>query len=102
MAIFGAVTLAQVQGNTQAQLANLRSALEAVNDTFTWMSAYAIADLEALGYNAADAQSVLTAVADAHAVYLIYATGQAPSTYPQVGSPYNYSTSQRVIIGPAA
>ena len=101
MAIFGAITLAQVQGNIQAQLANHQRALEALNDTYTWLSAYSASDLVALGYSSADATATLNAVADAHAEYLIHTTGQAPGSYPQVTGPYNYSTSQHVIVGTA-
>jgi hypothetical protein len=43
---------------------------------------------------------ILSAIADAHALWVIYTTGQAPATYPQVTGPYVFGASQRAIIGP--
>ena len=101
MAIFAAgVTQAYVTNNAQAKLAALRRALHDVQDFYLWLSAYAATDLVALGFTAADAQSVFSAAADANALYQIYATGLPPGTYPQPGSAYVYATSQRIVVGP--
>jgi hypothetical protein len=101
MAIFSAgITQAYVTNNAQAKLVALRNALEDVENFYQWLSNYALTDLEGLNFNANDGQQILNAFADANAMYQIYNTGQAPSTYPQVTSPYTYATSQRLVIGP--
>jgi hypothetical protein len=101
MAIFSAgITEAYVTNNAQAKLATLRNALEDLENFYLWLSNYALSDLENLGFNANDGQQILNSMADANAMYQIYTTGQAPSTYPQVTSPYTYATSQRLVIGP--
>ena len=48
----------------------------------------------------ADAQSVLSALADANALRQIYETGLPPATYPQPPQAYVYAASQRQVIGP--
>jgi len=94
------VTQAYVNNTAQAKLAALRRALIDCQQFYLWLSAYATADLVALGFTSADAQDVFSAMADANALYQIYATGQPPGTYPQAASAYVYAASQRVVIGP--
>lgn len=97
------ITEQYIVNNAQNALVQLRDALNRVNDFYLWLSAYAATDLEAapVSMDSVSAGNVLSAFADAHALYEIYMTGQAPSTYPQVtGTPYVYGVSQRVIIGP--
>lgn len=89
-----------IAGNVQQKLQVLRNALESCNDLFRWSSALSSADLEAVGFSATDAQSLLTAVADANALYVLFNTGLPPSTYPQPPSAYIYATSQAVVTGP--
>jgi hypothetical protein len=96
------ITMQMVTGNVQAKLVNLHNALADVTSLYQWLSAYAVTDLETLGFAAADAQDVFNAVADASAVATMYNTGQPPSTYPQASSAYTYATSQRVVMGPSA
>lgn len=97
MAVFGGITPQAVTTGAQARLMALRLALEAANDYYLWLSAYALSDLEAppLNFSAGDGQAILNAFSDAHQLYLAY-TGSAitPSL------PYNFSASQRLIIGP--
>jgi hypothetical protein len=96
------ITQQYIVNNAQAKLAALRRALEDVADFYAWLSAYAVADLEAapVSMDAVSAQAVFNAFADAHALSQVYLTGLPPGTYPQPGSAYVYATSQRVIIGP--
>lgn len=105
MPIFNASnqSLNYIVGTIQGSLLNLRNSLEAVNDLYSWISGISASDLEAAPFNmdSADASALLSAVADAHALYLISTTGQPPSTYPQAASAYVYSASQTQIIGVA-
>jgi hypothetical protein len=96
------ITEQYIVNNAQATLQQLRDALTRVNDFYLWLSAYAATDLEAapVSMDSVSAGNLLAAFADAHAMYQIFLTGQAPSTYPQVGTPYVYSASQRIVIGP--
>ena len=100
MPIFGGITQAYVTNNAQTKLAAVRNALENAENFYLWLSAYSLADLEATGFTAADAQDILSAFADVNALYQIYATGQPPGTYPQASSAYVYAASQRIVIGP--
>lgn len=107
MAVFSAgngITAQYIINNAQQKLANLRNALEDCENMHQWLAGVAVTDLEAapLNFSAADAQAILTALADADAIYQIYSTGQAPGTYPQVTGPYVYAASQRAVIGPLA
>lgn len=95
------LTQGQVLASIQAKLLNLRNALSDVQDLYGWSSGIAATDLETdLGFNAADANALLGAIADANAVAQVYSTGQPPSTYPQAASAYVYAASQRQVIGP--
>jgi hypothetical protein len=100
MTTFESISMSQVAGNTQTRLMALRSALEGVTELYGWFSEIALTDLEALGFNANDAQSMMSAVNDANALAQIYSTGLPPGTYPQPPEAYVYAASQRIIIGP--
>lgn len=89
-----------IAGNVAQRLLNLRNALDAVQDLYGWSSGLSAADLEAVGFSAADASTLLSAVADAHALAQIYSTGLPPGTYPQPSSAYVYAATQRQVIGP--
>lgn len=98
-------TAGQIMARVSGALVNHRQAMEVLNSIYAWTSGITAADLEAAppngpGLSVVDANAVLTAVADAHAEYLIHVTGQAPSSYPQVSSPYVYAASQNALIGP--
>lgn len=92
------ITSAYVVNNAQAKLAALRSALDDVKDFYLWLSAYSAADLEAapVSLDATSAQAIFNAFADANELYTLY-TGGGLGTYTL---PYNFSASQRVVIGP--
>ena len=97
------VTLQYIVNNAQTKLAAVRNALESADNMYQWLSGLAAADLEAapVSMDATSAGALLAAFADAHALYQVFLTGQAPSTYPQVtGTPYVYAASQRAVIGP--
>lgn len=94
------LTQGQVLANIQNRLSALRQALEDVENLYGWSSGVSAADLEGIGFSPSDANSILSAIADANAVGQIYATGQPPSTYPQAASAYVYAASQRQVIGP--
>ncbi len=98
----GNMSAAQVMARVAQALVNHRQALEVLNDMYAWSSGIPAADLEAppLSMPAADAQALLTALADAHAEYQIHVTGLPPGTYPQPASAYTYGASQTALIGP--
>lgn len=96
MAIFGGITQAYVVNNAQAKLQALRRALEDVQDFHQWLAAYADTDLVALGFTQADADAVLSAFADASELATLY-NGGGLGAYTL---PYNFSASQRIVIGP--
>jgi len=96
----GQLSAGIIAGNAQQRLVALRSALESVADLYAWSAGVAPADLEGAGFNAADAATLQSAIADANALAQIYATGLPPSTYPQPSSAYVYAASQRQVIGP--
>lgn len=105
MAVFNATgqTAAAIIGNVTGRLIAHREALENLNKLYRWTSGLSAADLTSapVSMAPADANAILAAVADAHAEYLIYLTGQAPGSYPQVtGTPYSYAASQTTVIGP--
>src|SRR5690348_3829278 len=83
-----------------AALKEHRRALEVVNDLYAWSSGVSAADLEAAPYSmsASDAAALLSAIADAHAEYLLHTTGLPPGTYPQPSSAYVYAASQNQVI----
>jgi len=104
MAIFNTGAGAGVNSTTigavvTAKLVALRAALEAVNDLQGWASGVSPADLEGIGFSAGDASTLLSAIADAGALYSIYSAGQPPGTYPQAASAYIYAASQRQVTG---
>jgi hypothetical protein len=96
MAIYGGITQSNVSTGAQARLMALRLALEAAADFYAWLSAYSSADLVAIGFTQADADALLTAFADANELAVLYNGGDL-GTYTL---PYNFSASQRKIIGP--
>jgi hypothetical protein len=96
MPIFGPISQLSISANVQSELASLRRALEAVSSLYSWLTAYAVADLVAVGYSQADAQSIFNAVTDANELNVLY-NGGGLGTYTL---PYNFSASQRIIIGP--
>ena len=93
---------AQVLTMVQTALLQHRGGLEALEHLYAWSAGVSAADLvTAFGFSTDDASSILSAIADGHAEYLVHTTGQAPGTYPQVtGTPYVYSASQSSVIGP--
>lgn len=102
MSIFNSsqLTAAVVAGQITQALKNHRAALEVLNDLFAWSSGLSAADLQGIGFSAADATALLSALNDAHAEYLIHTTGLPPGTYPQPASAYVYQASQTQVIGP--
>lgn len=92
-----------IVNNAQAKLAALQRAIEDVANFYKWLSAYSVADLEdasTINMDAASAQAIFTAFADANALAQINETGLPPASYPQPASAYVYANSQRVVIGP--
>ena len=99
----GTTTQSVVSG-AQGKLATLRDALRDCDNFYQWLKAYSAADLEAAPVNldAASAQAILNAFADADALYQLYVTGalvSPPSGYTTPGT-YAFGASQRVVIGP--
>lgn len=96
------VTQQFIVNNAQSKLANLRNALVACEQFYLWLSGLSAADLEAapISLDATSATALLSAFADANALYQIFTTGLPPGSYPQPASAYVYGNSQRVIIGP--
>lgn len=102
MTIFNqsALTVASIVNSVQQRLLAHRAALDALNELYSWSSGVALADLQAIGFSAADAGTLIAAIADAHAEYLLHTTGLPPGTYPQPASAYVYAASQTQVIGP--
>lgn len=98
MPVFGGITPQAVTSGAQSRLMTLRLALEAAQDFHLWLSSYSASDLEAapLSYAAGDATAILTAFNDASKLYDLYNGG----TLGSYTLPYNFSASQRIIIGP--
>ena len=91
------LTALQITVNVQNKLAAHRRALEDLADVYAWSSGVAASDLVAIGFSAADAQSLLNAIADAHGEYMIHTTGTDPRNPP---APYIYAASQNALLGP--
>ena len=98
MAIVNGSTMnpGQVSGSVVSALKLLRAAYNAVDDVYGWTSGISAADLEAIGFTAADATALLTAMNDAHAEHA-FRVGTPVTTYP---ANYNYQASQDAFIGP--
>jgi hypothetical protein len=94
------LTKDQILANVQTKLFQLRAALNDCNSEAAWAAGVSSADLVALGFTSADANTLLSAIADAHAVYMLYTTGLPPGSYPQPPSAYVYASSQSEVIGP--
>ena len=94
--MISSATPGQIIAYAQQQLAALRAALEGVADLYAWVSAQSLTTLEAAGLSASDAQAILTAAADATELAVLY-NGGGLGTYTL---PYNFSASQRQVIGP--
>ena len=94
--MLASITAAQILPNVQSRLITLRKALEDIVDMYDWVSEQALADLEAAGFSQADAQAVQSAMADANAIAQLYLGGGLGS----YTLPYNFSASQRQVIGP--
>jgi len=95
--------LSQTQVMTLIQQALLahRNALVTINKLYEWTSGLSAAELAAAsGWTEAEAPTVLSAVADGNAEYLIHTTGLPPGSYPQPASGYVYAGSQAQVIGP--
>jgi primosomal protein N'' len=86
--------------NVTQTLNQLRAALEQAQNTYKWTSGLQVSDLVTLGFTTADAQSILSACADANALASFYNTGLPPGTYPQPPSAYIYGASVATILGP--
>ena len=104
MAVFGGVNGAQIQNAAVTLCKALRDDLAHITQLQQYLAGLSVADLTSLlspsPTAAADAQDIMSAVADAAALASIYSTGQPPGTYPQAPAAYVYANSQRVIIGP--
>lgn len=103
MTIFNASnqSAGQIISNVQSKLLSIRIALDGIAELYRWSSGVAAADLQAAPFSmtATDAATLLAAIADAHALALIYTTGLPPASYPQPASAYNYSASQSQVMG---
>lgn len=94
------MTAQSVTQRVQALLRNLHDALDDVQSLYYWSSGLSQADLTAIGFSAADASTILSAISDANAVSQIFRTGLPPATYPQPASAYPYMASQNQVVGP--
>jgi hypothetical protein len=91
----------QILGTVQFKLRTLRAALHDVQDAEGWAAGIVPADLVTDTFTEAQAEALLSALADANALAQIYTTGKPPSSYPQpTGTPYVYANSQQAVIGP--
>ena len=79
----------------------VRAAMDVAGDMYAWSSGVSAADLMAVGngsMSSDDANAILSALADAHALNRFYNTGIPDGTYP---SGYIFGASQRIVIGPS-
>ena len=95
-----ATSVDAIQSTVYGKLRALQSALDGVVDLYGWSSTVATADLENLGMDSNDANTLLSACADANAIAQIYSTGLPPGSYPQPASAYVYAATQRQVVGP--
>ena len=98
MPMFGQLVPAMVVNQMQLQLTALIKAFEDCEDTYQWLSAYSLPDLEAapLSLPAADGQDILNAFAD---VSDLYQTALGTAGFPLATPPYNFLASVRAITG---
>ena len=94
----------QVVATAQNALTVLRNALVDCHNFRQWLAAYSAADLEAapVSLDATSASAILSAFADANALYQLYNTNaltSPPSGYTTPGT-YSFGASQRTVIGP--
>jgi hypothetical protein len=96
MPMFGLLVPASVVNSMQLQLNALVKAFEDCEDTYLWLSAYALADLEAapMSFSAADGQDILNAFADVHD---LYQTALGTTGFPTAVPPYNFFASVRML-----
>jgi hypothetical protein len=98
MAMFGQLNAGQTLQQMQAKLSALVSSFEDCENVYQWLSAYSLNDLEAapLSLPSGDAQDILNAFADVHNLWM---TAQGTPGFPSATLPYNFTASQRMIIG---
>jgi hypothetical protein len=98
MAVFGQLSPGITINRLQTEFSALFTALEALEDSYQWASAYALSDLEGppFNYPSGDAQAILNALADAHD---LYETARGTAGFPLATLPYNFTASMRVISG---
>ena len=98
MAMFGQLNASMTVQQVQQKLSALFQAFEDLENVYQWLSAYAVADLEAAPLNlpAADAQAILNAAADAHDLYM---TALGTTGFPTAALPYNFCASMRAVNG---
>ena len=98
----------QFLNSIQFKLSSLRRCLEDIADSYAATSGIAATDLEtSLSFNAADAAAILSAVADANAMYEYWTQGHPiHGSYPQPSSNYIFGASSAqtrpVTVHPAA
>lgn len=87
----------QVLNTVAAKLKAHRAALQELESTYQWISAYAPADfVSEVGMTTDDAQAIFNALTDAHNEYVNNQVG-LPATLPATG--YKYGNSQKAVIG---
>ncbi len=97
MALFGNLITEQlVIAHAVNIFSALRTAMHDAQSFYLWVSAQSDADLEALGFSSGDVSTLKSAAADANELAVLY-TGGSLGSYTL---PYNFSASQRLVIGP--
>lgn len=99
MPVFGELNSSLTIQQVQAKLAALFQAFDDLEKAYQWQAAYSAADLEAtpLSWTAADTSAVMTALSDAHQLYM---TAQGAAGYPTAALPYPFLASMRAVTGP--
>jgi len=94
------ISAAQCLAGVQAKLRALRDDLYEIQKLQSWASGLSAADLQGPPWNfpASQATGILSAIADANGLALLYNTGTDPRN---PGPNYVYGASQRSVIGPA-
>lgn len=101
MATTTGLSPAQVQAQIIAALAAHRNALNVLQNLYRWSSGITATDMAtAAGLSPDDAQTYMSAIADANAEANTHYTGQPGGAYPAPVSDYPYAATQSQVIGP--
>jgi len=94
--IFYDLTQQYVTNRVRGALTAHRDAMKAIEDAYSFLNGFSVADLQALGFSQPDATDLKTAAADAHEEVVLH-NGGGLGAYTL---PYNFSAAQNRVCGP--